>query len=83
MKRTMKVALFRHRDGHVYPGGENVDLYCKQDIRITEYVNVEFTEIEGEKLQAAIRRARQADIEYHQAQLAALLHGEPGPVSGT
>ena len=75
MKRIMKVALFRMHGptGHVYPGSETVEQHCKQDIRITEYVEVEFTEIQGEKLQQSIRRARQADIEYHQLQLASLL----------
>ena len=75
MKRTMKVALFRlhNSDGTVYPGSENVERHVKQDIRITEYVNVEFTEIDGDKLQQEMRRARQADIEYHQKQLADLL----------
>jgi len=73
MKRSMKVALFQDRSGHVYPGGENIDKYVKQDIRITDFVDVQFTEIEGEHLQDAIRRARQADIEYHQKQLEALL----------
>lgn len=73
MKRLMKVALFQSPDGHVYPAGEDVEAYVKQDFRITEFVEVEFTEIQGEKLQASIRRVRQADIEYHQLQLAALL----------
>jgi hypothetical protein len=72
VKRTMKVALFRLHGStcHVYPGSETVEQHCKQDVRITEYVTVEFTEIEGERLQEALRRARQADIEYHQLQLA-------------
>jgi len=74
----MKVALFRMHDQpqHVYPGSELVEQHCKQDVRVTEYVEVVFPELPADAIQAARERARAADIEYHQRQLNELLRQE-------
>jgi hypothetical protein len=79
--RIMKVALFMGRDGrgHVFPANENVEKYCPQDVRITEYVEVSFPELLPQDQQVALERARLADIEYHRSQLADLLRRQPDP----
>lgn len=76
--RKMKVALFMTTDGRnrAYPAGEDVEKYCPQDVRFTEYVEVSFAELPPQEQQAARERARQADIEYHQLQLATLLRAQ-------